>query len=82
MAENRPTVRELWERKQAAKADDASESFAVPQPLEQHTDLVDLTDTFHAFEAFLPTTGGNRVAAAILAVGAVIADALQRREGV
>lgn len=45
---------------------------------ESHTDMADTTETLDAFESLLPTTGGDRIAAAILAVGAVLADAISQ----
>lgn len=52
-----------------------------PAEVELHTDCPGSTDeVLIAYEAVLPATDGDRTAAAILAVGAVIADALNRRK--
>lgn len=53
----------------------------LPQPLadvEPHTDCPDFTEIAIAYEALVPVTGGDKVAAAILALGAVLADTIQR----
>lgn len=55
---------------------------ALPQRLadavEAHSDLVETADVVNAYEALLPVAGGDKTAAAVLAVGAVLADHLQR----
>lgn len=45
---------------------------------EPHTDCPDLLELAIAYEAALPMVGDDKVAAAVLAVGAVLADTFQR----
>lgn len=45
---------------------------------ESHTDMADTTETLDAFESLLTATGGDKIAAAILAIGAVLADTISR----
>ncbi len=53
---------------------------SFPEP-EFHTDAPANADELAiAFEAMLPVTDGDKPAAAILAIGAVLADVINRRE--
>jgi hypothetical protein len=47
--------------------------------VEPHTDSPDFTEVIDAYEVLLSITNGDRVAAAILAAGSVVADVLERR---
>lgn len=51
---------------------------AEPAEVEPHTDCPDYSEIAIAYEALVPVTDGDRTAAAILALGAVLAENLQR----
>lgn len=50
-----------------------------PEPPAWHTDLIDVGEAAQAFESLLLVTDGDRNAAAILAVGVLVAEAIRER---